>query len=326
MISKGLYNEVLIKPVNLDVNTLNIVSGYATAAMAFHHISELIEYKPTIKINLVLGMCIKDGLSQSNHKGFQKLMDQDFPTNFECNYLTELPQVHSKIYIWSNNTKPIVAYLGSANYTQTAFLNSQREIMSLCDPKNGYDYFMDLNSQSIYCNHIDAENYVTIYKDSLYRRIRKIESQIQEIDSTPDIIGLPSVHISLLDNFGNLPSRSGLNWGQRPEYHRNPNQAYIRLPANITHSDFFPKLGIHFTILTDDNKVLICSRAQDNGKAIHTPQNNSLIGEYFRNRLNLAYGEPIKKEDLLKYGRDNIDVYKIDDETYFLDFSIPQSG
>ena len=79
---------------------------------------------------------------------------------------------------------------------------------------------------------------------------------------------------------------------------------------------------MHFTINTDDNKTLIATRAQQNGKAIHTPHNNSLIGEYFRMRLGLPNGAFVQKEDLIRYGRTDVDFYKIDDETYYMDFSV----
>ncbi len=75
-------------------------------------------------------------------------------------------------------------------------------------------------------------------------------------------------------------------------------------------------------MLTDDGKTIICTRAQQNGKAIHTPHNNSLIGEYFRNRLGLASGILVTEGDLAKYGRSNITFYKIDDETYYMDFAV----
>ena len=41
-------------------------------------------------------------------------------------------------------------------------------------------------------------------------------------------------------------------------------------------------------MLTDDNKYIILRVEQGGDKAITTPLNNSLIGEYFRNRLGLA--------------------------------------
>ena len=141
-------------------------------------------------------------------------------------------------------------------------------------------------------------------------------------ESPSYLYGLPKITVSLLAKDGSLPQRSGLNWGQRPEQRREPNQAYIRLPSSVYKTDFFPDVTIHFTVLTDDNKTLICTRAQQNAKAIHTPHNNSLIGEYFRNRIGVANGESVRKDDLIKYGRTDIDFYKIDNETYYMDFSV----
>ncbi len=86
---------------------------------------------------------------------------------------------------------------------------------------------------------------------------------------------------------------------------------------------FFPDIGVQFTVYTDNDKVLICTRAQQNGKAIHTPHDNSIIGKYFRERLGLRLGALVRKEDLERYGRTDIVFYKIDNETYYMDFSRP---
>ena len=135
--------------------------------------------------------------------------------------------------------------------------------------------------------------------------------------------GRPHVCISLLDNQGRLPKRSGLNWGQRPEHNRNPDEAYIRVPKRVGDSDFFPPRGISFIIHTDDGKELLCVRAQDNAKAIETPADNSIMGRYFRNRLELARGALVELKDLLKYGRTDVDFYRINNATYYMDFSPP---
>ena len=131
--------------------------------------------------------------------------------------------------------------------------------------------------------------------------------------------------VSVGDRSGNLQDgASGLNWAFRPGKHRkNLNEAYIQLPPAVYKSDFFPLRGTHFTVLTDDGKSLICTRAQkdERGQAIETPQNNGLLGEYFRHRLGLPYGSKVSKEDLLNYGRSNVEFYKIDNETYEMDFS-----
>jgi len=327
MISNNLFQEVLVEPINSGANHLYIVSGYATAAMAFHHLDSIRRTHENVQIHLIIGMCPIDGLSLSNHRAFQKLMCEDFSDSFECNYMVNTPPVHSKVYSWYKDENPLYGFTGSANYTQTAFSEKQREVMATCDAQQAFDYFSQLASETIYCTHLDAENFIRIYNDRSYPRIRRERPSIEVPPQVSPAFGqdlqvLPSVKVSLLGRNGDLPQRSGLNWGQRPEEHREPNQAYIRLTADIYNTDFFPPVKVHFTLLTDDSKVLICTRAQQNGKAIHTPHNNSLIGEYFRNRLGVSNGAPVHKQDLVRYGRTDVTFYKIDDETYFMDFAV----
>src|SRR5690606_11716890 len=132
------------------------------------------------------------------------------------------------------------------------------------------------------------------------------------VDVEPNVAELESIEVSLLARGGKMHTRGGLNWGQREGRERN--QAYIPITAEVSRSGFFPPVGKHFTVLTDANKVLICTRAQQNGKAIQTPNNNSHLGEYFRNRLGLSSGAFVEKADLLRYGRTSVTFYKLDEE------------
>ena len=77
----------------------------------------------------------------------------------------------------------------------------------------------------------------------------------------------------------------------------------------------------HFTAITDDRHQLILRVEQQNDKAITTPARNSDLGEYFRNRLGLANGALVTRADLDKYGRTNVAFLKLDEETYYMDFS-----
>ena len=61
---------------------------------------------------------------------------------------------------------------------------------------------------------------------------------------------------------------------------------------------------------------------QQNDKAITTPLNNSQIGEYFRRRLGVANGAYISRIDLENYGRTNVVFYKLDEEQFYMDFSV----
>lgn len=324
MLITDIFDPVLIEPVRNNANRLYIVSGYATAAMAFHHLNAVREMGADIQIELIVGMCPADGLSMSNHRGFRQLVENDYPDIFQCSYIINSPPVHSKVYAWYRDETPVQGFAGSANYTQFAFMSARREAITACRAENAYNYFQDLISDTIYCNHNEAEQFVRVYADQQRTRRQRhyAETAEQREEVPPDYLGLPSINVSFLARGGNLPQRSGLNWGQRPEYNREPNQAYIRLPAAIYRTVFFPERGIHFTVLTDDGIILICTRAQENGKAIHTPHNNSLIGEYFRSRIGVPLGEPVSTDDLVSYGRTDVTFYKIDDETYHMDFSV----
>lgn len=101
------------------------------------------------------------------------------------------------------------------------------------------------------------------------------------------------------------------------------NNNFIPLPSNLWDSNFFPDHTWHFVVSTDDNIIFFCSREKLNGKGIYSAQLQSSLGEYFRNRLGLPNSAFVTKDDLLRYGRTNVDFYKIDDETYLMDFSVP---
>lgn len=332
MLSTKLFDHVLLNPAKEGADRLFIVSGYATSAMAFHHIEALSRLPKSVDIRLIVGMCRADGLSQSNHRGFQELQTNSLSGQFSCRYLTQMPPVHSKAYIWYEGKNPACSFVGSANYTQRAFDVQQRELMVVSDPGKGLKYYKRLLQETIHCADPEAEEIVKIFGS---QRVAKFKRESVADEKTPlpvspvrhiepGLADLPYVRISLLDRTGTtLPQRSGLNWGQRPEEGREPNQAYIRLPAKVYRTDFFPARTVHFTVLTDDDKILVCTRAQDNGKAIHTPHNNSSIGEYFRRRLQVPSGAPVRLTDLQRYGRSDIVFYKLDDESYFMDFSPP---
>ena len=322
MIVSDLFYEALVKPCKEGADSLRIISGYATSAMAFHHIEELKKFSSAFDVSLLIGMSGTAGLSVANHNGFKQLCEE-FSGQFKCSYIYKTPPVHSKVYVWYKNSQFYKAFVGSANYTQNAFFR-QREILCEFGNANIATYFNRVEEESIYCDHIEIENYIRVYNDNDYYKTHQHEEIIDVAGGSTEfeVNQQDRILVSLLDRNENIQNRAGLNWGQREG--RNPNQAYIQLPPDVYRSEFFPIRGEHFTVTTDDSKTFICTRAQKNefGAAIETPHNNSLLGEYFRNRLNLPSGSFISKEDLEKYGRTDVAFYKFDDENFFMDFSV----
>jgi len=325
MIYKDLYNEVLIKPCQEGANNLKIISGYATSAMASDHLDDLSKKNLDVKISLIVGMCPIDGLSLSNHNGFQSIINSQvgsFQNHFSCSYIYKAPPIHAKLYAWYKNENFYKAFIGSANYSQNAFYR-QRELLAEIYDDNISDYFKEIKNDSIFCNLPEAETLITIHNDANYyrRHINEEHHITGAINDTGTIIEHVTVPL-YSSRTGEVQNHAGLNWGHRDNYKREPNQAYIQLPPDVYNSDFFPLRSQHFTVVTDDSKTFICSRGQKEttpGAAILTPHNNSLLGEYFRNRLGLASGAFVTRDDLRRYGREDVEFYKIGDE-YYMDF------
>ena len=325
--TENFSDRILFQPIQEGADQLKIISGYAMPTMASWHIKEIAEpirNLPPIDITLIVGMAKFDGILQTAHEGFKGIMARNGTrnqSNFTCQYVCEGAPIHSKLYLWERGGIPFRAFIGSANYTQTAFSRFRRELLHDCNPIEALNYFNSVEAQTIYCNHAEVEEYIT-----LTRRHPVLETE----ELTPHTLvgaGVESLTLSFLDETGNVPARSGLNWGQRP--HRNPNQAYISLPAMYARSGFFPLDGNtrgmnnpHFSVLTDDGVNLILRVEQLGNKAITTPLSNAQIGEYFRNRLGLANGAFVSREDLENYGRTDVTFYKLDEEQYYMDFSV----
>ena len=322
MVFKDIAKTVLFEPLSHDVNELYIVSGYATPTMLSWYIKNL--YHKTqvpIKVHLLIGMVPFDGISVAVHEGFIQLVRGEQPqeiTKLECSYIYDSPAVHSNVFIWAKDGSPVLAFSGSANFVQSSFVGRHRqEVMNECDPQEALEYYQSLIDRSIYVHHAEVEEYVVIHPT---HAVLDLENTLIEGFDLMAQDGYQTVTLSLITRTGEPGKRSGLNWGQRPG--RNPNEAYISLPGKIAKSGFFPLEKRHFTAITDDRHQLILRIEQQNDKAITTPARNSDLGEYFRNRLGLANGAFVTRADLDRYGRTDVVFLKLDEETYYMDFSV----
>jgi len=340
---KSLFEYALIQPrfSERSPNVLRIVSGYATHAMAARHLIEMSAKRRNLDIDLVYGMAGVDGVSKINHLGFLSLeghIEFAYDGTFSCSYVKKPRSVHSKVYVWCKDEKPVQAFIGSANYSENGFsLPSRTETLVECDPISALDFFYDTKRSTVPCAKADRDKYFSVKAKAMPGSGKAANPVIMiEQDKNSPFCGHEKIVLSLLTKNGDVGNGSRLNWGVRPNGSpresvntngsksvRNPNQSYIGLPAALQRSGFFPDVAHRFTVLTDDNKILTCVRAQANGKGIETPQDNSEIGRYFRERLGLTSGAYISIQDLKKYGRYDVTFYKLDDENYVMDFSRP---
>lgn len=323
ILKDDLFEKILLEPAR-DYDELRIVSGFSTPSMVVHNLTEVEERfeKTNLKIQLIIGMTPTiSGISKTHHKNFTKLVTNH--PNFVCSYIkSDASPIHTKLYTWLKDGVPRKAFLASANYTINAFKKEQDEIATECDPVQALEYFNSKIPLSLYCTCEEAEEMVR--EDLLRQRvIRARENSDEEQQALVENIGVEGQDWVSLPLFvvreNRIHTHSGLNWGQRDG--RNPNQAYVPIPAEIGRSGFFPPRGQPFSVLTSDGFPFVCVVAQDGNKAIHTTNNNSEFGEYFRHRLGIPLGAPITLDDLDRFGNRYVKFTKINEEEYYMEFN-----
>ena len=310
MLTSGFVDTILMRPLAQENDALYILTAYATPEMTSWTIKAFAEKaQHPISIILLIGMAA-EGISERAHNEFVRLHGRQHGNIFfECSYIDRIPYCHTNLYLWKRRETSTAAFMGSAEFAQSSFLFPvKKESMNECDPAEACAFISGELGRSIYCNHNEVRESIRVLSKQTFF----------DVDAQTNASNM--VIISLLTNKGAVATRSGLNWGQRQG--RNPNQAYIRLPSRIAKTGFFP-LDKQFAVMTDDGKEMNLRVEQAGNKAITTPDSNALIGEYFRNRLGVPNGRMITAEHLNSYGRTNVVFIRIDEETYYMDFSQP---
>ena len=328
MLTDNLYRTILVEPAQ-ENDELLIVCGYGSAAMIRRHLREPAIARPMMPVSVVLGMTRKDGLPQHDHTAITELVNasnqqtratpiRERTGRLNCRYITEMPDIHAKVYVWLRQGKPAIAYLGSANYSHAGFTPAQcMEAMEAVDPAEAHQFFMNAADRSVPCDDADIAQAVRIFR--------------------PDMDHYPNSQRLIVPLYnlrkGDFEEKSGLNWGfaePRPgQARRNRNDAYIPLYGEQVSSDFFPgrlDTEARFTIITDDHHEILASRGQgaSQGKAISTPppEGNSVFGAYFRERMGVPIERRFTREDCDRYGRHDLTFTKIDEDTFYMDFSV----
>lgn len=313
-----LYSDNIVKPLFLDpitlfeANKLCVLAENASPNMASWLLKTYEEHKIVdISIELIIGNTLNCGIDSNTHDAFKDLHGNRYFGkwgDFSCSYLYVPPDFSGSCFIWLKDDIPVKAFTSSYDFTQQSLLRSGKNKLSEQSATLLYHEYNSVIDRTIFCNHAEVEDYIIIHAPN--RSLKNPSSFLPE----------QSVTLSFITRTGDTGAKSGLNWGQRK--HRNKNEAYIPLPSNIAKSGFFPLNKQHFLVVTDDHHTLQLRVEQQNNKAITTPASNALLGEYFRNRLGMANGAYISANDLKKYGRSDVTFIKIDDEQYYMDFSI----
>lgn len=329
---KDLESVVLHSNLAESSDELIVISGYVGAEV----IKNLSGFPPNVRFEIIYGMYGSDNISEPLHKKLVEL--NGLLPNVNIRYST-VP-IHSKIYCWYSKNKLTGGYIGSANFTISGLRKDYKETLSDINSANVeqyQQYFKYVREHSIPCDDIR----VTIKK--LKHISAKTDSEAQPFLSE----GI--CRISLLGNKGDVPSKSGLNWGcsngnvkKGDAYLRIttsnirlfpnlfPQKKYINGMPNVDSTGKPNRENDEVELIWDDGTSMLGLMEGQNNingvvypKQISSSPSKNTIGMYLRKRLGIQSPDYIvTKTDLLKYGRTSIDISKIGDGIYYLDFSV----
>lgn len=124
-----------------------------------------------------------------------------------------------------------------------------------------------------------------------------------------------------------VPEKSGINQWNAGGRKRDEKEVYIRIPLWI-HRDFkgfFPPRGESFNLKLPNGKVLKAGVAQEGGKALMSNPNKALGNWLIDTVLKVEPGKIVSYQDLLDIGVDSVEIQKIDDENFEIDFKEVES-
>jgi hypothetical protein len=314
----NLRDFLISEPCAAGFTQLLVTSGFASSAAT----RQVILDNPAVRLKLIVGMARGSGIPDADHRTYCDLVKL-YPERLECLYFVGRPLVHAKFYIWQHGPKPDFGIITSANFSWSG-LGGYYEAGVHTNAEPLLERFSELRKSSISVLSPNVQQYIKIINTS--PRLA-LEVSAAHGSTRQDPAGvIDRISLSLLTATGEIHTKSGLNWGQRDG--RNPNQAYIPVPAAVhqEHPGFFPPRGQRFVVKTDDGEMLTCVIAQDASKAIETPDDNSALGLYFRKRIGVPPGEFITLANIEQYGMTNVEFVKIDNDIFFMDFSLPNKG
>jgi hypothetical protein len=276
------------------------------------------------RTRVIYGMYGSEGIKPGLHNSLIDIQNEVENVNI---FYSQLP-VHSKCYVWRRRGEVIHALIGSANFSINGLTTPFREVLA----ETTVDTFDALNN---YLEHV-LNNSISCLE---LTEPRIIEQNINDGDTI--------CRMTLLGNDGQVQNAAGLNWGQNPQNHTRPNDAYIAIrtshirdypylfppkQVNPMHQDNRGRVHRHndsIEIIWDDGIVmegLLEGSQPVNGmtypKQISSFPTKSELGEYIRERIGVPLGQPVRRHHLDTYGRTDIAVSTLGEGVYLFDFSI----
>lgn len=322
--TSNIYREVLVAPFrDGEANELKIVSGFASPTMLGTHLADILALGSSAQfsLKLVIGMSGKKSLPENAVSAF---LGQQVNNG---NLVTELLvpkhelEVHSKIYVWALDGKPVLAWSGSANYTRMAFGLSEAS-----DTRDEILFKVPVDDADEYVARVLSSS--SPLSDGIQRAEVHANSEIHHSYDEPRFdlpSSLPRSKFSICPLFnvrnGEIHNAgAGLNWGQPTESRVRKDRRAAYIPVPKAEKGIFPKVGEPFEAIFRDGQVLVLTLSQQGGKALTMPASNEGLGLFFRHILGVEGERAVATSDLENFGSNCVVFEKIGAGQFVLHF------
>lgn len=193
------------------------------------------------------------------------------------------------------------------------------------DGRNEYSF--NLNKNTLFMRFDTSKSLFSIKVDILkepYKILSRLLGYKTDFKVGVSNKRYKSVILPLFSDRGgrHVPVRSGLNQWNAAGRPRNYNEIYISIPAWIhkKYPGFFPNRKEHFVLKLPNGNELSAKVCQAGNKALMSNPNSALGKWLLREVMNIREGEILTYEILQIMGIDSVEVYKINDKEYKIDF------
>ena len=322
------FEQYIVRDIyNSGYRNLKILSGNVSPIL----VTKILDEFSDLNLKIYVGMVSQDGISEFTHLAFQHLVKR-YVNRLDVFYQITKPGQHSNVYYWENplnlglDQKKV--FVGSANFTLNGFYHRNEilvehdgDVEQLFDHLNIIDCTSTNVSEEIIIHHDKESELIVLYEDEQLDIFSLTKDG--ELESYYESINIP-----LTIRGGDTPPKSGINWGHNGrnglrQPTRTGNEAYLSISKQVHRErpHFLPQRREKMLVLTDDGEMFVCKVAQEERKAIETCDNNSILGAYIRQRIGVASGTFIETRDLIRYGRDSVQLTKIHEGLYLLNFA-----
>lgn len=204
---------------------------------------------------------------------------------------------------------------------------SNRNVIYFQDGKNEYSF--NLNKNTLYKRFETIEiNFFIEVKilSKPYEVLTRLFDSDSEIsfESRKTNYQIRSVVLPLFSDRGgrHVPEKSGLNQWNADGRPRNSEEIYIPIPLWIHKKfpQFFPLRDKKFTLKLPNGNKLSAKVCQQGRKALMSNPNRELGQWLLRDVMNLQERELLSYEKLQVIGIDSVEVFKVNDEEYRIEF------